>query len=77
MAMIVLLVIGAIMATTVSFAWVTLSVNPEVSGVNTSIASNGNLEIALATGPQQPGATQIGDGDKAMLLHCNNKISNY
>ena len=67
MAMIVLLVIGAIMATTVSFAWVTLSVNPEVSGVNTSIASNGNLEIALATGPQQPGATQIGDGDLPAL----------
>ena len=67
MAMIVLLVIGAIMATTVSFAWVTLSVSPEVSGVNTSIASNGNLEIALATGTQQPGATQLGDGDKAML----------
>lgn len=31
-----------------AFAWVTLSVSPEVSGVTMSIAANGNLEVALA-----------------------------
>ena len=41
-----LLVISITMVTTTTFAWVVLSRNPEVSGVTTNIASNGNLEIA-------------------------------
>lgn len=67
-AAIALLLIGAAMMTTVSFAWLAISVNPEVSGVTTALASNGNLEIALATGtqlsPTVPGATQLGDSNK-------------
>ena len=31
-----------------TFSWITLSVAPEVSGATTTIAANGNLEIALA-----------------------------
>ncbi len=59
------------MLVTVSFAWISLSLNPEVTGVNTSIASNGNLEIALATGTladnTAPGSSQVGDGVKDNL----------
>lgn len=62
-----LMMLGVIMLTTVSFAWITLAVNPEVSNISTSIASNGNLEIALASGTRGsltvPGATQLGDGN--------------
>ena len=49
-AVMLLLAVSTSMLVTVSFAWVALSTNPEVTGVNTSIASNGNLEIALASG---------------------------
>ena len=37
-----------VMMTMSAFAWVTLSVSPEISGVTMSIAANGNLEVALA-----------------------------
>ena len=70
-AAIALLIVGAAMMTTVSFAWVAISVNPEVSGVNTSIASNGNLEIALATGNRigaiGPGETEILDSNVSLV----------
>ncbi len=42
-----LLAMSTAMVTTVSFAWFAISRNPAVSGVNTTIAANGNLEIAL------------------------------
>lgn len=62
-----LLVISITMVTTTTFAWVVLSRSPEVSGVTTNIASNGNLEIALATGngTTSPGESQIGDSSGA------------
>ncbi|MBQ4047693.1 MAG: hypothetical protein IJC93_04925 [Clostridia bacterium] len=66
-----LLVISASMLTTVSFAWLALSTNPEVSDVSTSIASNGNLEIALASGtmddPTIVGPSQVGDSNLPTL----------
>ncbi len=53
-----------VMMTMSAFAWVTLSVSPEVSGVTTTIAANGNLEIALADDDgAAPGATMIGDSN--------------
>ena len=62
-----MLLVASAMLTTVSFAWLTMSVNPELSNVTTSIASNGNLEIALASGTLRdlaaPGATQLGDAN--------------
>ena len=58
-----LLAISASMLTTVTFAWLAISTAPEVSGVNTSITSNGNLEIALAVGNDSPFETMIGDGN--------------
>lgn len=65
------LTLALVMLTTVSFAWLSLSVSPEVSNVSTSIAANGNLEIALASGTltdlTAPGATKLGDGDLPIL----------
>ena len=63
----ILLLIAVIMLTTVSFSWLTLSTNPEATNITTAIASNGTLEIALATGsrldPTEPDASKIGDGN--------------
>ena len=58
-----LLAMSIAMMASASFAWLTISRRPALKGVNTTIAANGNLEIALATGNGRtaPGATMIGD----------------
>lgn len=65
-----LLVMSMAMMTSATFAWLTISRRPELSGVNTTIAANGNLEIALATGKiseekRAPGASMVGDSSAA------------
>ncbi|MBQ9392630.1 MAG: hypothetical protein IJU18_01380 [Oscillospiraceae bacterium] len=42
------LVIAAVVAVSATFAWVTLSRAPEVTGMVTSLSANGSLEIALS-----------------------------
>ena len=57
------------MMTMSAFAWTTLSVSPEVSGVTTSIAANGNLEIALSNKEgTAPDPSAIGDGNGNLTL---------
>ena len=58
-----LLALSVTMMASASFAWLTISRRPEVKGVSTTLAANGNLEIALATGngTLSPGASQVGD----------------
>lgn len=62
-----LLAMSLAMMTSASFAWLTISRSPEVTGVNTTIASNGNLEIALATGDGKtpPDESKVGDSSAA------------
>lgn len=62
-----LLAMSVAMMTSASFAWLTISRSPEVTGVNTNIAANGNLEIALATGDGKtpPGESKVGDSSAA------------
>ena len=43
-----LFAISLTMMASATYAWVTLSRNPELGGVNTTISANGNLEIALS-----------------------------
>ena len=42
------LLIAAAVTITATYAWITISRAPEVSGIATTMASNGNLEIALS-----------------------------
>lgn len=61
-----LLVMSASMLTSASFAWITLSKNPEMTGMQTTVAANGNLEIALAQGmvkdgKNKPDESAVGD----------------
>lgn len=66
-----LLAVSASMLITVSFAWLSISINPAVQGVNTTVAANGNLEIALATGSAAtitaPGESKVGDSNLPIL----------
>ena len=66
MAVAILLIMSVSMMISASFAWITLSRAPEVEGMQTTVASNGNLEIALAQGLVVdsivvPRESQIGD----------------
>ena len=68
-----LFLMSAVMLTTATFAWITLSLNPEVSGIETTIAGNGNLEIALAYTSDDgnlyaPLESQVGDSNKALNI---------
>ena len=49
-AAIAMLMVSAIMVVSSSYAWFTLSTAPEVTGIQTSIGANGNLEMALNNG---------------------------
>lgn len=65
-----LLVVSLSMVVSASFAWYTISSAPEVSMMATTIAANGNLEIALADGlvsdgQIQPNEVAIGDSASA------------
>lgn len=61
-----LLAMSASMLASASFAWLTISRRPEVTGVNTTVAANGNLEIALVGKEgDQPGESAVGDSSAA------------
>lgn len=66
LAVALLLVMSAVMMTSATFAWITLSRAPEVTNVSTTVAANGNLEIALATATgEQPAESAVGDSSAA------------
>lgn len=68
-AVLLLLVMSISMLTSATFAWITLSSSPEVSGLGTTIATNGNLEIALSdTDGLQPDESEVGDSGKNVAL---------
>lgn len=57
--------VSIIMMVASTFAWVTLSIKPEVKGIQTTITGNGNLEIALASEDgEAPLESAIGDAEK-------------
>lgn len=58
-----LFIMSITMVGSATFAWITLSRAPEINGLATTIASNGNLEIALSDlDGKVPDETKIGDG---------------
>lgn len=62
-----LLLMSAAMMTSATFAWITLSRAPEVSDVTTTVAANGNLEIALVEpGGSEPAESAVGDSSAAL-----------
>ncbi|MBR2890074.1 MAG: hypothetical protein IKC09_07355 [Oscillospiraceae bacterium] len=67
LAVALLLVMSAAMMTSATYAWLTISLRPELTGVNTTVAANGSLEIALATGDgtEAPGESKVGDSSAA------------
>lgn len=68
-AALLMLIVSAVMATSATFAWISLSVSPEVSGIETTVAANGNLEIALSDRDgAAPDRSEIGDSGKNIAV---------
>ena len=62
----VLLVIAMTIMVTATYAWITLSTSPEVTSIDTTVAANGALEIAMANGTgAAPGKSAAGDSTGA------------
>lgn len=59
LAAIAMLLVSTILLTLASFAWLTMSVAPEIRGITTNIGANGSLEIALLTTETRNDLTQI------------------
>lgn len=61
-----MLLIAAVMMTTASYAWFTISTAPEITDLSTTVVTNETLEIALAkTGAPEPAASTTADaGDQ-------------
>ena len=49
-AAVAMLLVASFMVVSSSYAWFTLSTAPEITGIDTAVGANGNLEIALYTG---------------------------
>ena len=61
LAAVAMLLVSSIMMVSTTYAWFTLSTAPEVTGITTTIGSNGNLEIALS--PRSGMGSDVGDAD--------------
>ena len=67
-AALLMLVMSAAMATSATFAWISLSTAPEVSEIQTTVAANGNLEIALSDKDgAEPEKSLVGDSGKNLV----------
>lgn len=65
-AALMMLLIAATTVAASTYAWLTISASPEVTSVDTTVAANGALEIALANGTgAAPGKSREGDSTGA------------
>ncbi|MBQ6686108.1 MAG: hypothetical protein IJM99_08385, partial [Firmicutes bacterium] len=64
-----MLLVSCIMVVSSTYAWFTLSTAPEVTGIQTAVGANGNLEMALLpkAGPNTEITSQAGDSVKDAL----------
>ena len=75
----VLLVIAMTIMVTATYAWITLSTSPEVTSIDTTVAANGALEIAMANGTgKAPEKSAAGDstGKDNNVVRANNTWGN-
>ncbi len=70
MAAIAMLLVSSIMMVSSTYAWFTLSTAPEVTGIQTSVGANGNLEMALLpeSGDVKDITSAQGDGAEAWTI---------
>ena len=78
MAAICMLLVSSIMMVSTTYAWFTLSTAPEVTGINTAVGANGNLEMALMPvdgiekGAGEDFGITTGTGDSGLEINKRN-----
>lgn len=72
MAAIAMLLVSSIMMVSSTYAWFTLSTAPEVTGINTAVGANGNLEIALLPKNGQTTSILSNVGDSMLAIEKRN-----
>ena len=72
MAAICMLLVSSIMMVSTTYAWFTLSTAPEVTGINTAVGANGNLEIALMPKDGQTTSITSAAGDSLLAIEAKN-----
>lgn len=72
MAAIAMLLVSSIMMVSSTYAWFTLSTAPEVTGINTAVGANGNLEIALLPKDGSVGNILSNVGDSMLAIEDKN-----
>ncbi|MBR6650813.1 MAG: hypothetical protein IKL36_05335 [Clostridia bacterium] len=77
MAVISMLVVAGVLLSTVTFAWLVMSISPEVRGVTTNVGANGSLEIALLNSSTRQDLSTIQGGGVGSSLANNSLSANY
>jgi len=77
MAAVSMLVVAGVLLSTVTFAWLVMSIAPEVKGVTTNIGANGSLEIALLNSATRQDMNTIPSGVVGSSLANNSTSANY
>lgn len=72
MAAICMLLVSSIMMVSTTYAWFTLSTAPEVTGINTAVGANGNLEMALLPKDGLTGSITSAAGDSVLGKEAKN-----
>ena len=72
MAAICMLLVSSIMMVSSTYAWFTLSTAPEVTGIQTAVGANGNLEMALLPKDGLTSSITSAAGDSVLAIEARN-----
>ena len=73
----VMLLISSILMTATSYAWLILSVSPEVTGITMNVGANGSLEIALLNSDTRADMSAIRSGVIGESLAAGSYTANF
>ncbi|MCC8121244.1 MAG: hypothetical protein LIO42_04535 [Oscillospiraceae bacterium] len=76
MAAIAMLLIASILLATTTYAWYVLSTAPEVTGITTTVGSNGALEIALVNDAHKGSAANVSSSTGDSMATSDATVSN-
>ena len=76
MAALAMLLVASVLMGSTTYAWLVLSIAPEVTGISTNIGANGSLEIALLNTETRQNMNNISSGKVGESLANDSKTAN-
>lgn len=77
MAALSMVIVAGVLLSTVTFAWLVMSIAPEVRGISTNVGANGSLEIALLNSQTKLDLSKIPSGVAGASLANGRAEANY